>query len=65
MKDNELKDSVEPSDDFDYFVSSSMQDCTGLIPSLPQSSSEINSYAELYNFLPRTVRKKIGEDDYF
>ncbi|RDU24034.1 hypothetical protein [Anaerosacchariphilus polymeriproducens] len=64
MKDNEVKDTVDPLDE-DYFVSNSTQDCTGLIPSLPQSSSEINSYEELYNFLPRPVRNKLKEDGTF
>jgi len=31
----------------------SATDCTGLIPALPQSGSEITSYEELYHFLPR------------
>ena len=31
----------------------SATDCTGLIPSLPQSDGEITSYEELYHFLPR------------
>lgn len=64
MKDNKFNDTVDSFDE-DYFVSNSAQDCTGLIPSLPQNSSEIQSYEELYNFLPRTVRNKIGEDGTF
>ena len=31
----------------------SATDCTGLIPALPQSDSEITSYEQLYHFLPR------------
>ncbi len=31
---------------------SSAADCTGLIPSEPQTQSEYDNYAELYNFLP-------------
>lgn len=27
-------------------------DCTGLIPTIPVSSDELDSYAELYSFLP-------------
>ena len=30
----------------------SFSDCTGLIPSLPQSKAELESYEELYPFLP-------------
>ena len=31
----------------------SATDCTGLIPALPVSESEIASYEQLYHFLPR------------
>ena len=31
----------------------SSTDCTGLIPSLPVSDSEITSYEQLYHFLPK------------
>ena len=27
-------------------------DCTGLIPSMPEDGEELDSYAELYGFLP-------------
>lgn len=30
--------------------SCSATDCTGLIPSLPQSDSELESYAEVYHY---------------
>lgn len=41
--------------DFDksYIDACSANDCTGLIPSLPQSKAEIESYEELYHFLPK------------
>lgn len=65
MKNEETRASMNPEDELDFFVSSSMQDCTGLIPFLPKSDSEINSYADLYSFLPRAVRSKIGEDETF
>ena len=31
----------------------SATDCTGLIPALPVTDSEITSYEELYHFLPK------------
>ena len=37
--------------DIDVQACSTM-DCTGLIPSAPASSSELESYEELYHFLP-------------
>ena len=30
----------------------SFSDCTGLIPTLPQNKAELESYEELYPFLP-------------
>ncbi|RHP32820.1 hypothetical protein [Lachnotalea sp. AF33-28] len=41
--------------DYDFCNASSATDCTGLIPSLPQSDDEIRSYEELYDFLPRAA----------
>lgn len=35
-----------------YIDTCSANDCTGLIPALPQNEAEIESYEELYNFLP-------------
>lgn len=32
--------------------SGSAGDCTGLIPSMPEDGEELDSYAELYRFLP-------------
>lgn len=37
-----------------YIDACSANDCTGLIPSLPQSKAEMESYEELYHFLPRS-----------
>lgn len=40
-------------DEYDYLSNAaSTQDCTGLIPSEPVSVEEIESYEELYHFLP-------------
>ena len=33
-----------------YGCDSPAMDCTGLIPSLPQSDSELESYAEVYHY---------------
>ena len=40
--------------DIDIQACSSM-DCTGLIPSLPQSFAEVEHYNDLYQFLPEHV----------
>lgn len=40
-------------DSFDYLSNAaSLQDCTGLIPSAPLTGAELESYEELYHFLP-------------
>ena len=41
--------------EYDYLGASSAQDCTGLIPSLPTKKEEIESYEELYPFLPPRI----------
>ena len=44
-------------DEYDYLPNAaSTQDCTGLIPSEPVSVEEIESYEELYHFLPPNGR---------
>lgn len=44
-------------DEYDYLSNAaSTQDCTGLIPSEPVSVEEIESYEELYHFLPPNGR---------
>lgn len=50
----------EPSDHFedcDVDINAcATTDCTGLIPSLPTSEAELESYNELYHFLPPDAR---------
>lgn len=54
MKDTK-KESKELINDYDYLASAaSAMDFTGLIPSLPQSDAEIESYNDICQFLPRT-----------
>ena len=36
----------------DYMQASSLTDCTGLIPSDPDSEEQVENYNELYRFLP-------------
>lgn len=41
------------SDSYDYLANSaSANDCTGLIPSAPQSRAELDSYQDVYAFTP-------------
>lgn len=43
-------------DDFDYLANAaSSMDCTGLIPSLPQSEAELESYNDVVQYMPPTT----------
>lgn len=44
-------------DDYDYLGNScSSWDCTGLIPSAPQSEAELQSYESVYHFEPPRLK---------
>lgn len=47
----------EKEDDIDIQACATT-DCTGLIPSLPQSEAELESYQELYPYLADTGKAK-------
>ena len=40
------------SQNYNDTKASSVTDCTGAVPSPPQTSSELDSYLEVYDFLP-------------
>lgn len=47
------KTNQEIIDSYDFLSNAaSAQDCTGLIPSQPSSSEELESYEDIYHFLP-------------
>nr|WP_317284046.1 hypothetical protein [uncultured Sellimonas sp.] len=46
-------------DSYDYLTNSaSSNDCTGLIPSAIQSEEELESYNDVYSFVPPKVPKQ-------
>lgn len=54
--ESEARTGTGKNDDFDIDIQScSAMDCTGLIPSLPQSDAEVEHYNQLYKFLPEHV----------
>lgn len=57
IKDETLKKERHPvpdfSDSYDYLKASSATDCTGVVPRAPQDSAELDSYLDVYNFLPQ------------
>ncbi len=55
----EKKTNRELIDDYDYLTNAaSAMDCTGLIPSLPQSEEELDSYNDIVQYIPPTVSDK-------
>ena len=52
-KEHVIDDDVMDDDFMGGSSLCSSTDCTGLIPSLPVSDSEITSYEQLYHFLPK------------
>lgn len=58
------KTNQEIIDEFDYLSNAaSSQDCTGLIPSEPTSTEEVEAYEELYHFLPPRGRASAIKPD--
>lgn len=46
------------SKNYDYTKSSSTTDCTGAVPTPPQTSAELDSYLDTYDFLPHSALTK-------
>lgn len=46
------------SNSYDYLKASSATDCTGVVPRPPQDSAELDSYLDVYNFLPQCAYAK-------
>ncbi len=57
MSSENRKKDIHPvpdfSDSYDYLKASSVTDCTGVVPRPPQDSAELDSYLDVYNFLPQ------------
>lgn len=56
------KDNITPkhpvpelSQDYNYTKCSSSTDCTGVVPTPPQTSAELDSYLDTYDFLPHST----------
>ena len=57
MKD-QYRDKDASYEEEDFFNASSATDCTGLIPSAPENTDEVENYEEIYHFLPQAAKKK-------
>lgn len=50
-------------DDFDYLSNAaSTSDCTGLIPSLPTSEAELESYNDVYQYRPPEIPQNVVKE---
>lgn len=53
------KENEKIIDDFDYLSNAaSTQDCTGLIPALPTTEAELESYNDVYQYRPPVISAK-------
>lgn len=50
-----------PNLEYDFFRASSATDCTGSVPRPPETDAELDSYLDVYNFLPQCAIAK-GKD---
>ncbi len=55
MEEKQQKKSPEytPNLEYDFFKSNSTTDCTGAVPRPPETDDELDSYLDVYNFLPQ------------
>ena len=63
MAQKEQKHTPEytPNTEYDFFKSSSATDCTGAVPRPPETDDELDSYLDVYNFLPQcAIAKEIS-----
>lgn len=53
------KENEKIIDDYDYLSNAaSARECTGLIPFLPTSAAELESYNDVYQYQPPVIRAK-------
>lgn len=51
------KNNQKKIDSYDYLTNAaSTQDCTGLIPSAPESKDELKSYEDIYHYQPPKIK---------
>lgn len=59
----EKKTNKKTIDDFNYLANAaSAMDCTGLIPSLPQTEEELESYNDIVQYCSPTASNKAGAE---
>ena len=52
----------KPTDNFDYLANAaSATDCTGLIPSLPQTEDELDSYNDIVQYMSPAAKNTAAD----
>lgn len=65
MNEKEKQDNQNGIDSYDYLANAaSTWDCTGLIPTLPTSDAELESYEELYHYQPPETKRTHEDQDF-
>ena len=52
-----------PNPEYDFFRANSATDCTGSVPRPPETDDELDSYLNVYNFLPQCAIARGKETD--
>ena len=52
-----------PNPEYDFFKANSATDCTGAVPRPPETDAELDSYLDVYNFLPQCAIAKEKPED--
>ena len=61
-KRNQQTPKYTPNTEYDFFKANSATDCTGAVPRPPQTDAELDSYLDVYNFLPQCAIAKENTD---
>lgn len=65
MNKKEQKANQTIIDSYDYLANAaSSMDCTGLIPSLPTSKAELESYEDVYHYQPPKMPQTHQDEDF-
>ena len=51
-----------PNPEYDFFKANSTTDCTGSVPRPPETDDELDSYLDVYNFLPQCAIARKREE---
>ena len=52
-----------PNTEYDFFRANSATDCTGSVPRPPETDDELDSYLDVYNFLPQCAIARARDEN--